>query len=106
LSDGSILVGGQRGTLMRSDDSGRSWARVPLGTTNSITSIVANNLDVLVIGLDGLEAQSHDGGHTFRDFSRASREPLTAALSTGNGKWLMFSQQGVVRDQANSENQN
>jgi len=106
LSNGSILVGGQRGTLMRSDDGGQNWARVPLGTTNSITSIVANTLDVLVIGLDGLELRSHDGGHTFKNFSRAGREPLTAALPTGKGKWLLFSQQGVVRDQATAQNQN
>lgn len=106
LSNGTILVGGQRGTLMRSEDGGRNWARVPLGTTNSITSIVAKNLDVMVVGLDGLEMQSHDGGHTFKDSSRPSREPLTAALSTSEGKWLMFSQRGVVRDGPNEQSHN
>lgn len=98
LGDGVLLVGGQRGTLMRSEDSGRSWTRIPLKSASSITSIAARTGDVMVVGLDGFAALSHDGGRTFTESIRAGGAPLTAALPTAAGKWLMFSQRGVVQD--------
>ncbi|MCT7319280.1 MULTISPECIES: WD40/YVTN/BNR-like repeat-containing protein [Ralstonia] len=107
LDGGVLLVGGQRGTLMRSEDGGRSWTRIPLKAASSITSIAARNGDVMVVGLDGFAAQSHDGGRTFTESIRAGGAPLTAALPTGPGKWLMFSQRGVVQDPAaKPQNQN
>ena len=61
----------------------------------------------MVVGLDGFAAQSHDGGRTFTESIRAGGAPLTAALPTGPGKWLMFSQRGVVQDPAaKPQNQN
>ncbi|WP_245169542.1 WD40/YVTN/BNR-like repeat-containing protein [Burkholderia seminalis] len=98
LDGGVLLVGGQRGTLMRSEDGGRSWMRIPLKTASSITSIANRNGDVMIVGLGGFAAQSHDGGRTFTESIRAGGAPLTAALAAGAGKWLTFSQRGVVQD--------
>ncbi|HEX7912073.1 MAG TPA: YCF48-related protein [Paraburkholderia sp.] len=96
LNNGELLVGGQRGTLMRSEDGGRNWELVDLSTKSSITSIVANGLDVMVVGLDGFQAQSLDGGRTFRASPRSNGESMTAVLAADNGMWLKFSKQGVV----------
>jgi photosystem II stability/assembly factor-like uncharacterized protein len=96
LDNGTLLVGGQRGTLLRSGDGGRSWERVPLDSTSSVAAIVANGLDVMVVGLDGLQARSVDGGRTFARMSPSSAESFTAVLAAHDGAWLTFSRRGVV----------
>ncbi|WP_248798164.1 WD40/YVTN/BNR-like repeat-containing protein [Pseudomonas sp. MWU13-2105] len=96
LSDGTLLVGGQRGTLLRSEDGGQSWVRVPLGSKSSLTSIDANGLEVMVVGLDGLQKHSLDGGRTFQEATAPSKESLTAVLAAEDGKWLLFSRHGIV----------
>lgn len=39
LPDGGLLVGGQRGTLLRGSADGRSWQRIALDSRSSITAI-------------------------------------------------------------------
>ncbi|MCT9826629.1 WD40/YVTN/BNR-like repeat-containing protein [Pseudomonas veronii] len=96
LIDGTLLVGGQRGTLLRSADGGQSWERIPLDSKSSITAIVANGLEVIVVGLDGLQKYSFDDGRTFNNVKTPSKESLTAALFAEGDRWLMFSRHGVI----------
>ena len=41
LPNGVLLVGGLRGTLMRSEDNGHTWSRATLDTRNSITALAS-----------------------------------------------------------------
>lgn len=68
LPDGGLLVGGQSGTLLRSDDGGQNWVQVPVATKSPINGLgsVAGG-GVRVVGLDGFRAVSLDGARTFTE---------------------------------------
>lgn len=97
LADGSLLVGGQRGTLMRSADAGSTWERVPLQSKSSVTAIAVREAQVTVVGLDGLQLHSSDGGKSFLADTRPDGLSLTSVLGRpGGGQPLLFSRRGVV----------
>ncbi|WP_223508346.1 MULTISPECIES: WD40/YVTN/BNR-like repeat-containing protein [unclassified Pseudomonas] len=96
LDNQTLLAGGQRGTLLRSEDAGQTWTRINLDTTRSITSIASDGVDVLLVGLDGLQRRSRDGGRTFIAVPSDVDESLTAALPTPAGKWALFSRHGLI----------
>lgn len=93
--DGSLLLWGMSGTLLRSVDGGQSWSRTETATENPITSAVplADGRLVLV-GLGGAVLASGDGGATVSTEIRPTRHAYTAAL-VAHGKPLLFSLAGV-----------
>ncbi|CAI8728174.1 BNR repeat-containing protein [Pseudomonas donghuensis] len=95
LPDGRLLVGGQRGTLLRGTPDASTWQRIPLTSRSSITAIQAEGKRVLVAGLDGLLVNSQDGGTTFGEARSDDGVSLTAALMQGDGRTLLFSRHGV-----------
>lgn len=96
LADGSLLVGGQRGTLLHGTADGLTWKRVPLKSKSSVTAIAVSGQRVTVVGLDGLEVTSADGGLNFQERQTAEGVSLTAALLNGDGAPILFSRRGVV----------
>ncbi|MDH4561133.1 YCF48-related protein [Pseudomonas sp. BN411] len=100
LADGSLLVGGQRGTLLHGSADGASWQRVALEGKSSITSIAVSGPHVVAVGLDGLMVSSPDSGRTFEEQRTADGVSLTAALFTGRDAPLLFSRRGVIPVQA------
>ncbi len=98
LSPQVLLVGGQRGNVYRSSDGGQSWKRVDIGSQSSVTGFARKGQAVLAVGLDGLQAVSHDGGASFTPALRADRLSLTAALDAGDGTWITASRAGVFRE--------
>ncbi|WP_371356248.1 WD40/YVTN/BNR-like repeat-containing protein [Pseudomonas chlororaphis] len=103
LADGSLLVGGQRGTLLHGSADGLSWKRVPLKSKSSVTGIAVAGQQVVVVGLDGLMVSSSDGGLNFQEQQSAEGVSLTAALLNGNGSPILFSRRGVVSMQGQEE---
>ncbi|MCQ4312805.1 YCF48-related protein [Pseudomonas stutzeri] len=99
LADGSLLIGGQRGTLLHGSADGRSWQRVPLQSKSSVTSVVAAGRQVLVAGLDGLLLHSRDGGHSFQREDATDGVSLTAALLAEGDRPILFSRRGVIAAQ-------
>ncbi|MCG8291367.1 YCF48-related protein [Pseudomonas entomophila] len=96
LPDGRLLVGGQRGTLLRGTPDATEWQRIPLTSRSSITAIQAEGKHVLVAGLDGLLLTSQDGGVSFDESRSSDGVSLTAALLEGDGQPLLFSRHGVA----------
>ncbi|MGA4640136.1 WD40/YVTN/BNR-like repeat-containing protein [Stutzerimonas stutzeri] len=96
LADGSLLLGGQRGTLLRGSMDGKDFERVPTHSKGSVTSIAVAGRRVLAVGLDGLSVQSSDGGNSFQRREIADGASLTAALFNADGVPLLFSRRGVV----------
>jgi len=99
LSDGSLLVGGQRGTLLHGSAGGGGFGRVPLNTKSSITDIVVSGSQVLAVGLDGLLVESSDGGQSFREQHSPEGISLTAALLNNDEVPILFSRRGVLSAQ-------
>ncbi|WP_374119842.1 WD40/YVTN/BNR-like repeat-containing protein [Pseudomonas mosselii] len=96
LPDGRLLVGGQRGTLLRGASDASAWQRIPLTSRSSITAIQVEGKHVLVAGLDGLLVNSQDGGASFEETRSSDGGSLTAALIDADGQPLLFSRHGVV----------
>jgi photosystem II stability/assembly factor-like uncharacterized protein len=96
LPGGVLLAGGLRGSLYRSADDGRSWARVDTASRSSITAMAAHADVVRAVGLDGLVLRSTDRGATFAVEVRPDRAALTAVTLTSTGRAVYFSRQGVL----------
>jgi len=98
LSNGTILVGGLRGTIYRSTDDGRSWKESRTDRNSSITDFAEAGGKILAVGLDGVTLESDNGGASFRGSQREDRLPFTAVAVSSNGRVVKFSKQGVVED--------
>lgn len=98
LNNGTILVGGLRGTIYRSTDDGRSWREAKSEFKSSITDFAEAGGKVYAAGLDGVFLESVDHGATFKGSQREDRLPFTAVTVNGVGKLVKFSKQGVVAD--------
>ena len=101
LSNGSMLVGGLRGTVYRSTDDGRSWREAKSGFKSSITDFAEAGGKVYAAGLDGVFLESDNGGATFKGSQREDRLPFTAISVNSVGKVVKFSKRGVVTDSPN-----
>ncbi|WP_371234515.1 WD40/YVTN/BNR-like repeat-containing protein [Pseudomonas sp. QE6] len=100
LADGSLLVGGQRGTLLHGSAEGKDFRRLPLESKSSVTSVAVSGPQVLAVGLDGLMVRSSNGGQSFQEQHSADGVSLTAALLDGHDAPVLFSRRGVVPTQA------
>ncbi|CAG0957927.1 Ycf48-like protein [Burkholderiales bacterium] len=94
LADGTLLVWGMRGNILRSADHGKTWASIPSGTDQALTAGLARGKDVLLVGLAGAVAKSSDGGSTFRGATRPERQAHTALLEA-QGRILSFTLAGL-----------
>lgn len=101
LNNGTLLVGGLRGTIYRSTDDGRSWREAKSEFKSSITDFAEAGGKVYAAGLDGVFLESDDHGATFKGTQRKDRLPFTAVSVNSTGKLVKFSKQGVVQDPPN-----
>ena len=101
LNNGTLLVGGLRGTIYRSADDGRSWRESKSEFKSSITDFAEAGGKVYAAGLDGVFLESDNGGATFKGSQREDRLPFTAITVNSVGKIVKFSKQGVVKDPPN-----
>ncbi|MEA2467699.1 MAG: hypothetical protein QOJ57_1825 [Thermoleophilaceae bacterium] len=63
------FAAGEFGTLLRTDDRGRSWTGIPTGTTAALTHIAIPDANTVVVGSGCVLRRSDDGGATFKAFS-------------------------------------
>lgn len=96
LADGSLLLGGQRGTLLQGSAKGGDFRKLPMQSKGSVTSIAVSGARVLAVGLDGLMLVSGDAGHSFEERQSSEGLSLTAALLGPDGSPVLFSRRGVV----------
>jgi len=101
LNNGTLLVGGLRGTIYRSTDDGRSWREAKSEFKSSITDFAEAGGKVYAAALDGVFLESDDHGATFKGSQREDRVPFTAISVNSVGKLVKFSKQGVVKDPPN-----
>lgn len=93
--DGSLLLWGMSGTLLRSVDDGATWSQTTTDTDNPITAACQlPDGRLVLVGLGGAVLTSGDGGATVRTEIRPTRHAYTAAL-VAHGKPLLFSLAGV-----------
>lgn len=103
LNNGTLLVGGLRGTIYRSTDDGRTWRESKSDRKSSVTDFAETGGKVVAAGLDGVLLESVDGGASFQGTQRDDRLPHTALCVNGSGKLLKFSKQGIVMDPSDKQ---
>jgi photosystem II stability/assembly factor-like uncharacterized protein len=82
FAGGRGYAAGDFGTLLRTDDGGRSWTGIPTGITADLARIRAVNQDTVLIGSGCVLRRSDDGGTTFKRLPFTSSEtgcPATIA---------------------------
>ena len=88
LDDGRLIVVGERGHVLVSDDDGGRWQQSVVPTRSTLTGIAAHETDVVAVGHDGVIIQSSDRGDTWR---RVREEPYSIdnQSSSSNGSPLL-----------------
>jgi photosystem II stability/assembly factor-like uncharacterized protein len=100
LADGTVVVGGLRGTIYRNPHGTAGWTRVESGTAASITAIQQGpaGTQLLATAIDGSVLRSTDGGATFtRAAPKANAEGLTGAVLDASGRAVLLTRQGLIR---------
>ncbi len=97
LADGKdgVVAFGLRGNALRSDDGGRTWAKVDPGLRATIASGTRNgNGDIVLADVTGRVAISRDGGRTYQP-AAASAVPITGIADAGGNRYALVGPRGA-----------
>ena len=93
----SVLVFGLRGTVLRSDDKGRTWTRVEAGLATAVVTGVSGAGDGLLLAdASGRVVQSTDGGRSFARVPLAKATPLSGIAPVDRQRLAVVGPRGVA----------
>lgn len=93
----AVLVFGLRGNVFRSEDGGRTWAKIDVGLPVSIVGATTNAQGtVTLVDLGGRAVTSADGGRTFARLPIKNPLPATGIVDAGGGKLVLVGLRGVI----------
>jgi photosystem II stability/assembly factor-like uncharacterized protein len=97
LGDGTILVFGMRGNVLRTTDNGKTWAKVEM---NNYKGAVQNGAElpdgsVVLVGAGGLVASSRDKGATFTVTQTKDRRHIGSVVFGANDQLLITGEGGA-----------
>jgi photosystem II stability/assembly factor-like uncharacterized protein len=93
----AALVFGLRGNVYRTDDGGKTWAKVDAGLPATIVGGLATaNGTFMLADVGGRIAVSTDGGRTFKPASLPTTMPISGIADAGNGRLARVGPQGVA----------
>lgn len=92
----SLMLVGEQGLVLRSDDMGNSWHALPSPYDGSYFGIMAKNDDVLVFGLRGNLFHSSDGGIEWSRVVTKSEQTLMAGIAKNNKSIALVGNGGSV----------
>ncbi len=93
-SDGCVLFFGLRGHVMQSCDFGTSWTPIATGSESSISGAVEHDGLVLLTANGGILLIRNDSSG-FRVIHHSSGVDFAAAVSLGDGSFLLSGEEGV-----------
>jgi photosystem II stability/assembly factor-like uncharacterized protein len=96
--DGAVYVGGLLGHLYVSRDDGDTWSPIDTGAGSSITDLTTTDGRLVGVGLDGLLIEGETNTQNISAKHRQTREPLTAIVPSGTHAPVLFSKDGVVKN--------
>jgi photosystem II stability/assembly factor-like uncharacterized protein len=92
-----VLLFGLRGNAFRSDDAGKTWAKVDTGLPATIVAGLTTGTDAIVVGdVGGRVAISTDSARTFKAAPLSISRPLAGMADAGNGRLAVVGPQGVT----------
>ncbi len=92
----SLMVVGEQGLIIRSDDMGENWRSIPSPYEGSLFGINAEKDDVLVFGLRGNLYHSVDGGIQWEKVYTNSEQTLMAGITKSNKTHALVGNGGSV----------
>lgn len=96
----SLMIVGERGLVLRSDDLGQSWRSLDSPYDGSLFGLAADGNQQLLFGLRGHVFASENGGISWQELATGSKQTLAGSLVTKQGVMLVGNG-GVVLDLAN-----
>lgn len=76
----SLMIVGEQGTILRSNDMGETWSRLDSPYDGSLFGLVANGNQQLTFGLRGHVFRSIDGGITWDELNTGSEQTILAGF--------------------------
>lgn len=92
----SLMLVGEQGLVLRSDDMGYTWRSLPSPYDGSYFGIMAKNDDILVFGLRGNLFHSIDGGIEWERVDTKSEQTLMAGIAKNNKSIALVGNGGSV----------
>jgi len=92
--DDCVIFYGLRGHVMESCDFGSSWNEIETGSVASISGAAKHDGQVLLAANSGILLVRNDGGE-FIVYQHSSGGDFAAALSLGDGSFLLVGEDGV-----------
>ena len=94
---GTLLVAGEAGTLLRSEDSGASWERIEAIYAGSFFGAVApNDGSLLIFGLRGNVFRSTDEGVSWERVRTGDQRTLMCGTVANDGTVILAGSAGVI----------
>ena len=101
-----LFIAGEAGTLLRSDDAGKTWQPLASPYKGSFFGILSLSDDsLLAFGLRGNVFRSNDAGATWNAVESGTQATLMGGLVSADGRVVLVGQGGVMlvsQDQGNS----
>jgi photosystem II stability/assembly factor-like uncharacterized protein len=95
--DGTLYIAGEFGSILRSDDRGRNWQRLPSPYQGSFFGLlVLQDGAILVFGLRAHLFRSEDRGHTWQQIETGTAATLLAGLVRADGSIVIAGLNGVL----------
>lgn len=97
LSDGAdtVLAFGLRGNVYRSGDAGKTWEKIPIGSSAGITSGIAVPGSMLLTSQAGAIVRSVNGGKTFAPIKPAQPMAYYGIAPAAQGAIVLAGSEGV-----------
>lgn len=105
LSDGTLVLVGERGTVYRSSDKGATWNKLAFPYKGSMFGVMSwNDNNILAYGLRGNIFESTDRGDSWNKLQSGNNATLMGGIDMLNGGAVLVGANGVVlrRDDAAS----
>lgn len=97
LSETTLIIAGEAGTVLRSEDSGENWSIVPVSYQGSYFGAQAlSENQVLIFGMRGHVLRSEDAGQTFVEVTHEGQSSMFSSCACADGKLRLVGQNGTV----------
>ena len=96
-SDGSLLIAGERGSLLRSRDNGANWQRLKLPYDGSMFGAIGfEGQRVIVFGLRGHAFETDNLGDSWKELATDTELSLLGGTKLANGGVALVGANGLV----------
>lgn len=97
LTDGTLVIVGERGTVYRSADKGETWNKLAFPYKGSMFGVMSwNDNNILTYGLRGNIYESTDRGDSWNKLESGSNASLMGGIDMLNGGAVLVGANGVV----------